>query len=595
MSINKGFKWIKVFNKLAEKFLGMHNNNNDEELLKILRNVADNDEFSNLICEENKDKNISEGIFNTMDKKKVVFPFTALIYVATQYGSTKSAKFYNELCKKLDIKGDLSADDFAGIPLISHGWTNFTKEDYKKFDTWERFDAVFKLNQDADGNNFEIIIEGLKDDNIKLNSSTSVALFLVNPNKFFPMDTVTRAALNQLKIKDGDSDLKIELTWDFYNEKYDTIAESIKKSITKKEKAKYNSIKCDFALFSHLAWLRKIDIPMDSHNIILYGPPGTGKTYSIKEVVDIICLNESREYYNTDQNAQKDFYDHLIEKNRLAFITFHQSYGYEDFIEGIKPVIIDKDGNEINNDDKNALKGSKMLYKVCDGVFKRFCDKAKTDKNNIFFFIIDEINRGNISKIFGELITLIEESKRDKMSVTLPCSGESFTVPSNVYIIGTMNTADRSIALLDTALRRRFDFVEMMPRPELLSNDCEGVDLEKMLKTINERISVLLDREHTIGHAYFMKLDENGESVSIKTLDELKRVFKYDIIPLLQEYFFDDYENIQIVLKEKNSSKANDKHTFISKITTSGITDISSYSFNSIDDFTKEDFIRIYK
>jgi 5-methylcytosine-specific restriction protein B len=180
------------------------------------------------------------------------------------------------------------------------------------------------------------------------------------------------------------------------------------------------------------------------------------------------------------------------------------------------------------------------------------------------------------------------------MSVTLPCSGESFTVPSNVYIIGTMNTADRSIALLDTALRRRFDFVEMMPRPELLSNDCEGVDLEKMLKTINERISVLLDREHTIGHAYFMKLDENGESVSIETLDELKRVFKYDIIPLLQEYFFDDYENIQIVLKEKNSSKATDKHTFISKITTSGITDISSYSFNSIDDFTKEDFIRIY-
>ena len=533
MSNNKRFGWIKVFNKLAEKFLGMHNNNNDEELLKILRNVADNNEFSKLLCEENKDKNISEGIFNTMHKEKVVYPFTTLIYVATQYGSTKSAKFYNELCKKLDIKGDLSADDFAGIPLISHGWTNFTKEDYKKFDTWERFKAVFDLDQDAD---IKGIIADLKKDKIKLNSSTSVALFLVNPNKFFPMDTVTRAALNQLKIKDGDSDLEIELTWDFYKDKYETIAGSIKKSITEKEKAKYNSFECDFALFSHLAWLRKIDIPMDSHNIILYGPPGTGKTYSIKEVIERI--------------SEKS-YDDLEKEGRVKFVTFHQSYGYEDFIEGIKPVIIDKDGNEIKNDDKYALKGSKMLYKVCDGVFKRFCDKAKTDKNSVFFFIIDEINRGNISKIFGELITLIEESKRDKMSVTLPCSSESFTVPSNIYIIGTMNTADRSIALLDTALRRRFDFVEMMPRPELLSNDCEGVDLERMLKTINEQISGLLDREHTIGHAYFMKLDENGESVSIETLDELKRVFKYDISPLLQEYFFADYEKIQQVLGNK--------------------------------------------
>lgn len=533
MSNNKRFGWIEVFNKLAEKFLGMHNNNNDEELLKILHNVADNNEFSNLLCEENKDKNISEGIFNTMDKKKVVYPFTALIYVATQYGSTKSAKFYNELCKELVIKGNLSADDFAGIPLISHGWTNFTKGDYKDFDTWERFKAVFDLDQDAD---IEGIIADLKKDKIKLNSSTSVALFLVNPNKFFPMDTVTRAALNQLKIKDGDSDLEIELTWVFYKDKYKTIADSIKNSITEKEKAKYNLFECDFALFSHLAWLRKIDIPMDSHNIILYGPPGTGKTYSIKEVIERI--------------SEKS-YDDIEKEKRVKFVTFHQSYGYEDFIEGIKPVIIDKDGNEIKNDDKDALKGSKMLYKVCDGVFKSFCNEAKNKKDNEYFFIIDEINRGNISKIFGELITLIEESKRDKMSVTLPCSGESFTVPSNIYIIGTMNTADRSIALLDTALRRRFDFVEMMPRPELLSNDCEGVDLERMLKTINEQISGLLDREHTIGHAYFMKLDENGESVSIETLDELKRVFKYDIIPLLQEYFFDDYEKIQQVLGNK--------------------------------------------
>ena len=131
-------------------------------------------------------------------------------------------------------------------------------------------------------------------------------------------------------------------------------------------------------------------------------------------------------------------------------MTFHQSYGYEDFIEGIKPTITN--GN--------------ISYEVASGVFKKFCEAACIRPTENFVFIIDEINRGNISKIFGELITLIEDDKREEISVTLPYSQEEFTVPRNVYIIGTMNTADRSIALIDTALRRRFGFIEMMPRPE---------------------------------------------------------------------------------------------------------------------------------
>ena len=264
-------------------------------------------------------------------------------------------------------------------------------------------------------------------------------------------------------------------------------------------------------------------------NQILFGPPGTGKTYVTTAYAVSICDNKPLEDANSiadNYAALKNRYDELKADGRINFVTFHQSYGYEDFIEGIKPTV-DEHGN--------------ISYSVASGVFKKFCETAAQNPAENFVFIIDEINRGNISKIFGELITLIEDDKREEISATLPYSQESFTVPKNVYILGTMNTADRSIALMDTALRRRFSFKEMMPRPELLGT-VDGINLRTVLETINTRIETLLDREHQIGHAYFIKC---------KNLADVAEVFRNKVIPLLQEYFYDDYEQIRLVLGEK--------------------------------------------
>ncbi|WP_066404520.1 McrB family protein [Aliarcobacter cryaerophilus] len=440
-------------------------------------------------------------------------------------------------------------------------------------------------------------------------------------------------------------------------------------------------------------------------NQILYGSPGTGKTFNtINKALEIIFQDslikedyengkvkeeklvelsqnelseeEKKDIANDSRNLLKACFEKYKNKGQIEFVTFHQSYGYEEFVEGIKAISPDDERNPTDN----------LIYKVEAGIFKYLTQKAKinylnnknievekidydeeqllndyvsfvanqikekqevelrdtallakvnrlkngdfksftlggsvksgqnltkdiiirdykkfrdgeiktykdvkpsreTDRishgNALYYFalyekiltfenqnkdnyeikiqkeplknyilIIDEINRGNISKIFGELITLIEDSKRldkpEQIEITLPYSGQKFGVPQNLYIIGTMNTADRSIAPIDTALRRRFVFEEMAPDSSLLSKErtpdiYNGVNLQSLLEAINTRIEYLYDRDHTIGHAYL---------IDVKTLDDLKFAFKNKIIPLLAEYFYEDWENIDLVLNK---------------------------------------------
>ncbi len=228
---------------------------------------------------------------------------------------------------------------------------------------------------------------------------------------------------------------------------------------------------------------------------------------------------------------------------RYEFVTFHQSYSYEDFVEGIRPQV----------DGTGALS-----YEVRPGLLRRLCARAKADPSHRYALFIDEINRANVAKVFGELITLLEPDKRahydaggrivSGLEVTLSYSGEVFGVPANLDVYGTMNTADRSIALLDTALRRRFQFEELMPTPEAVPGigngripDDEGgeIDLRRLLEAINQRLAHLLHRDQTIGHAFLMK---------VRDFAALRRVLAREIVPLLQEYFYEDWSRVRLVL-----------------------------------------------
>ena len=422
-------------------------------------------------------------------------------------------------------------------------------------------------------------------------------------------------------------------------------------------------------------------------NRILFGAAGTGKTYhTINHALSIIENKPLEILEQEDRTAQKLRFDQYKEQGQIKFVTFHQSFSYEDFVEGIRA----------ETDDNGQLS-----YDVKAGVFKEICEDAQIEidakQNNVsapieasinsaidqlitqakteemifhtkrgaeikvssnsagtlfaltstgsnitlsirhirnylktqsdiivdqksyewaianslrseveyaksiekvkpYVLIIDEINRGNISRIFGELITLIEDSKRqgadDALSVTLPYSKDDFSVPDNVYIIGTMNSSDRSLTGLDIALRRRFTFIEMPPKPEFLTGvEVMGLDIRKLLEVINQRIEVLLDRDHCIGHANFMTLQKDP------SLTNLAQIFKQKIIPQLQEYFFDDWSKINMVLNANGMLRSNgiDKSVLFPNVAHESESyfeeqktwEVVDDVFNSIESFTK--------
>ena len=260
-------------------------------------------------------------------------------------------------------------------------------------------------------------------------------------------------------------------------------------------------------------------------NTILYGPPGTGKTYATARRCVGICDG----LIEPGAARIRGRYNELVDTKRVEFVTFHESYGYEEFVEGLRP--------QTDGDAGFRLEPTK-------GVLKRIAERARASEEP-HVLIIDEINRANVSKVMGELITLLEEDKRagapNEVSVTLPHSHEPFTLPANLHILGTMNTADRSIAILDTALRRRFQFEELGPDPDLLEDagKATGVALPGVLRAMNERLEWLLDRDHLIGHAWFM---------SARTKADVDDAMRRKIIPLLAEYFYEDWAKVRAVL-----------------------------------------------
>ncbi len=715
--MDKAYEWVPFYETLADKLLEY--NDKRSELFELMKNLASQQPLMKYLQLDLEDR------WGPRNHK--IDPFSVMSVLnrgITNENRTKLAEvFANAFKVTLPVP-----TNFNGIPTLNN-INSFFGEGIDEL--WDLFVSAIKS---AETNTFTDDFKNAFEKAIAIKgngfASITIGLFWIRPNVFMPLDTYSRKFVFErygIVVPKGD------FSGDDYVEFLNTL----------KNKINEDSPNLTFPDLSYNAWSKKGKNPQlkspesitdnqrtsqgdstsndgiwaKNKNIILYGPPGTGKTYStIQYAVAIIEDKPLSEVKSEDYQEVFKRYLKYKDAGLIAFVTFHQSFSYEEFIEGIRPIV---------SSDENGESTGRIEYVIQDGVFKLFCNKAGTPigkddtslnlgigKNptvwkvtlkgagdnqirteciendhirigwdgegeiisddytqygdnpilNAFYnrmqigdivmscyssrtidaigvitgepewhdeyseykrlrkvkwlvkginedivdfnagkilnglsvaklsvsatdavqilrkvnpklfdqnvkipnrvFVIDEINRGNISKIFGELITLIEPSKRigafEELRATLPYSRQDFGVPDNVFIIGTMNTADRSIAMIDTALRRRFEFVEMKPDTDILKGvRVKNIDISNMLDIINKRIIVLLDREHTIGHSYLLPLKTDP------TIETLAAIFQKRIIPLLQEYFYDDYEKIQLVLGD--NQKTDDTPQFIVK------------------------------
>lgn len=546
------FEWTAYFMALANKLLAYHEPERQKVLLRILREA---------------------GVavpFDVDQDLEVIDPFSFFSLVLKHKTDSRVQQIFTFIGEKLDI-AEPAPTKTTGVP-----WSMATNALFFPYKTKRKESDLSTLwalaRQAVDGNlEKETFEQALEIGQVGLAKLTQ-GLFWLNPFAFIPLNGVNAPYLDELGVS-GTADVKTLEDYQKVLEQASDLAE-------------------DFPTLSHAAWVAaqeegEIITPPDQAapevkfkappgvplNQILYGPPGTGKTYSvIDEALKVLepsfySANKDREQRET----RKERYDELVTQGKVTFVTFHQSFGYEDFIEGLKPV----------------MKGEQedvLAYERQDGLFLQAVRAAggtigdeieQTPQAHVL--IIDEINRGNVAKIFGELITLLEEGKRlgkaEGLTVQLPLSKRKFGVPESLYVIGTMNTADRSLTQLDAALRRRFTFKKVWPDPTLLPKDLkigdETLDLQAFLTALNTRIEQRLSRDQMIGHAYLLGLSP--------TLEAVAGVLQNKILPLLEEYFFEDWNSIREVLGD--DKKPNKADQFI-HVTGDPSADRQSYDYN---------------
>ena len=700
------FIWSEIYEEFATKLLEYKNDR--KNLISKLQNVYEEIGMKLPKMESN-------GEILDID------PFTIFGLFNKGITDDNRKRILGEIAKQFNLKSKVPFS-FEGIPLVNNlrsTFFNFAEERAENDinNLWEVFESAIRYADNPTQGN-KLKIESTYNNVIKqkgIQWNITMGLYWIRPNTYINLDSKNREFIIKQKILPQQFIKEVNQFKNVPNgEQYIQLCDLLLEKI-KDGQYGYR----DFKELSFIAYERNMSVDtVTQHNTqntdiakntILYGPPGTGKTYNtVMYAVAIIENKKLEEIKKENYTEVIDRYNKYKEDGLIEFTTFHQSYGYEEFIEGIKPVIHSDEEDETD-----------IQYEVVPGLFKKFCDiagkpilrKEKCDiginesptiwkislegsgenstrtecmknehirigydeygreitnlfkgaagrhilnyfindmsigdivmscydcntvdaigvvtgeyewhdeyaqykrlrkvnwivkgiKENIIkinngsrlsnptvyklrmdlsdvmeiiekyskntieveekkknhVFIIDEINRGNISKIFGELITLIEPTKRigqtEGQKVRLPYSQKLFGVPNNVYLIGTMNTADRSIATIDTALRRRFNFKEMLPDAEVLDGIyVEDVSIKDIFIKMNKRITVLFDREHTLGHAYFLPLK------GAPTIETLANIFENSIIPLLQEYFYEDYEKIRMVLGD-NQKDSEDK------------------------------------